>query len=91
MGSVKNIADVHVNGKRIGTLWKSPFMADITDYIDGEKADVEIRVTNLWVNRLIGDADADEDMTYTSKEFYTSEDQLKVSGLLGPVRLLSEF
>lgn len=93
LGSVKNIADVYVNGRKVETLWKRPFISDITDHLEGETVDVEVRVTNLWVNRLIGDAELEEGtgVTYTSKEFYTQEDQLKASGLLGPVRLLSEF
>ena len=56
LGRVHEFAEVMVNGKKLGTLWKAPFRVDITDAIkSGEKIDLRIRVTNLWANRLIGD------------------------------------
>jgi len=53
---------------------------------------LEIKVTNSWGNRLIGDSvlPADERSAKTSWEFYSPDDPLPVSGLLGPVRILSE-
>lgn len=56
LGAVGNLAEVLVNGRSMGVLWKRPFRVDVTDALrDGDNA-LEIRVTNLWVNRLIGDA-----------------------------------
>ncbi len=56
LGVVKNIAEVTVNGKTYPALWKPPFRVDITDAVDGsETVRMEIKVTNLWPNRLIGD------------------------------------
>ncbi len=55
LGSVAVIAEVIVNGKSVGTLWKQPFVVDITNSVKlGENA-LEVKVTNLWPNRLIGD------------------------------------
>lgn len=55
MGSVKNIAEVYVNGKICGTFWKAPFIVDITAAINPGENTLEIKVTNLWRNGLIGD------------------------------------
>ena len=56
LGVVKNFAEVTVNGKKFPVLWKPPFRVDITDAVKGIDAiDLEIKVTNLWPNRLIGD------------------------------------
>lgn len=55
LGEVKNFADVTVNGRRYPTLWKPPFRVDVTDEVKDGRLAVEVKVTNLWVNRLIGD------------------------------------
>ncbi len=55
LGEVKNFADVTVNGRLYPTLWKPPFRVDITDVAKDGRLVVKVKVTNLWVNRLIGD------------------------------------
>jgi len=55
LGIVKNLAEVSVNGKPLGVLWKPPFRADITGAAKSGKNRIEIKITNLWPNRLIGD------------------------------------
>ncbi len=55
LGKVEVIAEVNVNGKDAGILWKPPFKADITALVKPGKNTLKIRVTNLWINRLIGD------------------------------------
>ena len=56
LGAVKDFAEVAVNGKRFPVLWKPPFRVDVTDAVKGAAAiELEVRVTNLWPNRLIGD------------------------------------
>jgi hypothetical protein len=51
---------------------------------------MEIKVTNLWVNRLIGDQqpDATKKYTYTAQQFYRADSPLLPSGLLGPVQIV---
>ena len=56
LGRVKNIAEVHLNGRSLGILWKPPFRVNITDAVRTGNNRLEIRVTNLLPNRLIGDA-----------------------------------
>ncbi len=55
LGSVKNFAEVTLNGKSLGVLWKAPYAVDVTDVIKSGSNHLEVRVTNLWPNRLIGD------------------------------------
>ena len=57
LGLVDALAEVSVNGRELGVLWKLEKTVDVTDVLDpnGENT-LEIRVTNLWPNRLIGDA-----------------------------------
>jgi hypothetical protein len=61
LGEVKNIAEVFVNGKPLGILWKPPFRTEITSAVQPGKNKFEIQVTNLWPNRLIGDEQLPED------------------------------
>jgi len=55
LGNVQVIAEVTVNGKELGILWKPPFRVDVTDALAAGTNRLEIRVTNLWANRLIRD------------------------------------
>ncbi len=64
LGQVKNIAEVSVNGKPLGILWKPPFRADITGAVKPGKNKLEIKVTNLWPNRLIGDEQFPDDCVF---------------------------
>ena len=61
LGRVCVIAEVALNGKDLGILWKPPFMVDVTDTVAAGSNDLEIRVVNLWPNRLIGDEQLPED------------------------------
>ena len=56
LGKVRNIAHVRVNGKDLATIWTAPWRAQLTGAVHPGANDLEIEVTNTWVNRLIGDA-----------------------------------
>jgi hypothetical protein len=90
LGDVKNIAEVSVNGKPLGVLWKTPFRVDVSSALKAGANTVEIKVTNLWVNRLVGDQQPDvtRKYTYTAQQFYRADSPLLPSGLLGPVRVI---
>jgi hypothetical protein len=90
LGEVKNLAEVLVNGKSLGIVWKKPFRVDVTDVLKAGENLIEIKVTNLWVNRLIGDQQPGitRKYTYTTQAFYRADSPLLPSGLLGPVRIV---
>ncbi|HET9826485.1 MAG TPA: glycoside hydrolase, partial [Chitinophagaceae bacterium] len=92
LGDVKNLAEVFVNGRPLGIVWKKPFRIDVTNALRPGNNNLEIRVTNLWVNRLIGDAQpgVTNKITYTTMPFYQANSKLLSSGLLGPVKIYSE-
>jgi hypothetical protein len=92
LGKVQNLAEVVVNGKSLGIVWKTPFRINATETLKSGENKLEIKVTNLWVNRLIGDRqpDAKEAITYTITKPYKADSQLKPSGLIGPVKILSK-
>jgi hypothetical protein len=64
LGTVREIAEVKLNGKDRGVLWKPPFRVDITGAAKPGPNDLEVRVTNLWPNRLIGDEQLPPDADY---------------------------
>lgn len=90
LGEVKNLAEVVVNGKSLGIVWKKPFRIDISGAMKPGKNTLEVRVTNLWVNRLIGDGQlgVEKKITYTTMPFYQANSPLLPSGLLGPVKII---
>ena len=91
LGEVKNIAEVFVNGKNVGVAWKKPFSLDLSEALKIGDNSIEIKVTNLWVNRLIGDAQPEttNKTTFTTMPFYQPNSPLLPSGLMGPVKLIS--
>ena len=71
LGDVKDFADVSVNGKSFPTLWKPPFRVDVTDALvpGATTAKLEVKVTNRWPNRLIGDDYLAEDCEWKPADF----------------------
>ena len=65
LGDVKNMAVVSVNGHRCPVSWHAPFEVDITGLLHKGKNTLEIEVTNLWVNRMIGDEQEDDDVEWS--------------------------
>jgi hypothetical protein len=64
LGKVQVIAEVAVNDKKVGTLWKPPFELDITDFVTPGENGLTVKVVNLWPNRLIGDEHLPDDCTW---------------------------
>lgn len=90
LGDVKNLAEVSVNGKSLGIVWHAPYRVNVTSALKPGANDLEVKVTNAWVNRLIGDEQPGA-TRYTFADFkpYKADSPLLPSGLLGPVRLYS--
>lgn len=94
LGDVRELAEVSVNGRSLGILWNPPFKIDVTDVLKPGANTLEVKVTNLWVNRLIGDKQPDVTTkhTFAPGMTYKPGAPLRPSGLLGPVILsTSEF
>jgi hypothetical protein len=89
LGTVKEVAELSVNGKPLGILWRRPFQADVTAALKPGPNRLEIKITNLWANRMIGDQLLPEEKRYTFSTFkpYRKDSPLLGSGLLGPVTL----
>jgi hypothetical protein len=64
LGRVKNFAQVSVNGKDLGTLWKAPFRVDVSRALKAGRNRISVRVTNLWPNRIIGDEQLPPDVEW---------------------------
>src|SRR5262249_54441915 len=64
LGRVKNFAEVRLNGRKLDTLWKAPFRLEVSGLVRPGANHLEIRVTNLWPNRLIGDAQLPEEVEW---------------------------
>jgi hypothetical protein len=55
LGTVRHLATVKVNGIEMGVLWTNPWRIDVTASVTHGDNLLEIAVTNVWANRLIGD------------------------------------
>ncbi|OGD18772.1 MAG: hypothetical protein A2W03_12360, partial [Candidatus Aminicenantes bacterium RBG_16_63_16] len=64
LGTVRNIASVRLNGRDLGIVWCDPWRVEITDAVKWKADRLEIRVANLWPNRLIGDESEPPDAEY---------------------------
>ena len=88
---MREVAEVTVNGRLAGYAWRSPYLVDIAAVAKPGRDTLQVRVANLWVNRLIGDAQPDaQKITWTALPTYRADAPLRRSGLIGPVRLLGQ-
>ena len=98
LGNVKELCEVRLNGKIIGAAWQAPYRFELDTKLKPGKNVLEIRVANLWANRLAADGALPKDkrrsrmVSEMSEVFYSRFKKTKpqASGLLGPVRLLVE-
>jgi hypothetical protein len=61
LGKVAIMAKAKLNGHDLGTLWKPPFRVEVTAALKAGENTLELRVVNLWINRMIGDEQLPED------------------------------
>jgi hypothetical protein len=89
LGQVCDLAEVSINGHSVGSVWHAPFRLDVGPALRPGGNQLEVRVADLWVNRLIGDAQPGaKRITYTSMPAYRADAPLRCSGLVGPVTLM---
>lgn len=90
------LAEVLINGQSAGIIWTPPYRLDITGMLRPGTNHIEIRATNTWANRLIGDAVKDEKYTHMPcfgsgdakgrcSTFYNSKSKLPDSGISGKI------
>jgi hypothetical protein len=68
LGEVQVIAQVQLNGQDLGILWKPPFRLNVTSAMKRGTNRLEIRVTNLWPNRMIGDEQLPDSVEWQTKK-----------------------
>jgi hypothetical protein len=89
LGEVYEVARIRINGTPLTPLWKRPYTARIDTYLHPGDNALEVELTNLWPNRLIGDAQpgVTHRYTWTNIKTFTASSPLLTSGMLGPVTL----
>lgn len=130
LGRVYNIAEISLNGQKPVTCWKPPFRMNITGMVHTGSNTIEVQVTNLWPNRMIGDESQPDPRpfdwnkrwranlpvewkkwqvmidqetaqpgyyakksgryAFSTAKYYTAEDPLLESGLIGPVTIFTQ-
>ncbi|MGA2032904.1 MAG: glycosyl hydrolase [Thermoguttaceae bacterium] len=61
LGKVAVMAEVQLNGKDLGILWKAPYRVDVTEALQPGDNVLDVKVVNLWINRQIGDEQLPDD------------------------------
>ncbi|GAA3945362.1 hypothetical protein GCM10022209_46510 [Chitinophaga oryziterrae] len=95
LGEVKDVAEVRLNGKKLGVLWCAPWRVEITEAVKQKGNILEIDVINLWANRVVGDLNLPKEKRFTQTHDVFRFDMLRgstpllESGLLGPVKIYS--
>ena len=86
LGDVKDLAEVSVNGRALGVVWKKPFAIDVTDALRPGENRLAVSVTNVWPNRMIGDHQSGaQGVAYSTFDPFKPDSPLLPAGLLGPV------
>jgi hypothetical protein len=86
------MAEVALNGRELGTLWKPPFRVALADSVRAGRNELTVRVTNPWANRLVGDSELPEAQRIARVSYpnpYKADAPLVPSGLLGPITIQS--
>ncbi|HEX2853394.1 MAG TPA: glycosyl hydrolase [Opitutaceae bacterium] len=101
LGRVGDMAEVSVNGRSLGLVWKAPYRIDVTSALKPGENKLQIKVTNQWTNRIIGDRTAPADKKVLNIPaapgpggggggFGAPGSVPPESGLIGPVTLFSK-
>ncbi|MBO7601969.1 MAG: discoidin domain-containing protein [Bacteroidaceae bacterium] len=90
LGRVADLAEVYVNGQYCGAVWKEPYRLDISQAVKPGENSLEVKVANVWVNRLIGDEQPGATrIGWTDAQGFNGNEPLLPAGLLGPVKLVN--
>jgi hypothetical protein len=91
LGKACEVGEVSIDGRDLGTAWTFPFRVKVpaARLTEGSHK-LEVNVTNVWNNRLVGDQFLPEQQRVTRTNvqgIHKKESPLVPSGLLGPVTL----
>ena len=67
LGDVRDVAEVFLDGERIGALWHAPYRIELPRKLKSGRHALKVRVTNAWTNRLIGDEKEPDDCVLSKK------------------------
>ena len=67
LGKAFNTVSVMINGQDLGLLWKPPYAIDLSGKLKPGANKLVLQVTNLWANRLIGDEQFPDDLTWDKR------------------------
>ncbi len=81
LGMVRDIASIRLNGRDLGVVWTAPWRVDVTEAVLTGENRLEIRVTNCWANRLIGDEQQPADSEWNKGDM----------GFGGPLKVFPEW
>ena len=91
LGKVCVVGEVSIDGHYLGTTWTYPFRVKVpAKRLSKGSHKLEVKVTNVWNNRLVGDQflPREQRVTHTNLQGkHTKDSPLVPSGLLGPVTL----
>jgi hypothetical protein len=93
LGEVREIAEVRVNGELAGVCWKLPYRLDVTPWVRAGRNVISVGVTNLLINRVLGQPDEDFSGLAQPLRFPLPDEKRLIreplpSGLLGPVQII---
>lgn len=92
LGDFSDIAEVFLNGKRIGVVWTFPHRINISSALKKGENTLQVKITNTWRNRLIGEHQLPEEerSSWTTAPYRLEGEQVLSAGLLGPVLIENE-
>ena len=67
LGDVRDVAEVFLDGERIGALWHAPYRIELPRSVKPGRHALKVRVTNAWTNRIIGDEKEPDDCVLSKK------------------------
>lgn len=96
LGRVADVCEVVLNGKNLGIGWHPPYRFEVAGALRAGDNDLEIRVANMWQNRIVGDANLPPEKRVTRIVPETHYQRLRggklvESGLIGPVECRTGF
>jgi hypothetical protein len=92
LGKVCEVGEVNIDARDLGSAWTYPFRVKVSGKLLAKGThNLEVKVTNVWNNRLVGDQLLPKEQRITRTNLqgtHKKDSPLVPSGLLGPVTLV---